>query len=217
MMRPLLKTAVFIALSAWCAVAAPTSPDSVHSVAVMPFTGAGFDSAARESFSSALGTKLVGTGRFRVMERTQIAAILREQGFQQSGACEGGECAVEVGKLLSVDRLVIGNVAKVGKIYTVTARIVDVSTGETRRSATRNGSTKPETVLTRAIPYLAKDLAGIPAPSDKEIGEDASHWGWWLAGGALAAGGAATAAILLAPGKGSTTTHRDETIRVVMP
>ena len=216
-MRSFPTFAASLLLLACGAIQAEPAPDAVSTVAVMPFTGSGIDSSTLESFSSALGTKLVATGKFRVMERAQISAILREQGFQQSGACEGGECAVEVGKLLSVDRLVVGNVAHVGKIYTVTARTVNVSTGETLRSATRNGSTKLETVLTRAIPNLAKDLAGLPAPTDKEIGEDTSHWGWWLAGGAVVAGGATVAAVLLTADKGASTAHQDETIKVVMP
>lgn len=199
--------------------------DSISTVAVMPFTGAAFDSSTLEGFSSALGTKLMGTKRFRVMERAQINAILREQGLQQSGACDGGECAVQMGKLLSVDMLVVGSVAKVGKIHSVSARLVDVESGETRRSSTRNSSTKPETVLTRAIPLLAKDLAGIPAPPDKEIAEEGRYgWIWWAAGGAVVVGGATAAAIILADGNGSpasspapSNSEHGETIVVTMP
>lgn len=223
MQRSLLSTVVATLLLLGSVATVQSSPtDSVTTVAVMPFSGASFDSSMLDGFSSALGTKLMGTGRFRVMERAQMVAILREQGLQQSGACEGGECAVEVGKLLSIDHLVVGSVAKVGGIYTISARLVDVETGETRRSTTRNGSTKPETVLTRAIPLVAKDLAGIPAPSDKEIAEKGRYnWIWWTAGGALVAGGAAAALILLAgddaPATQTAVAQQDEQLVVKMP
>lgn len=199
MSRTLLLLALLACSPSFAAGDTATAPASVTSVAVMPFTASSsFDSGALEGLSSAMGTQLMKTGRFRVMERAQMNAILREQGFQQSGACDGGECAVQVGKLLSVDRLVVGHVAKVGQIYTVSARLVNVESGETEKSATRNGSTKQETVLTRAIPLAARELAGLPTPTDKEIAEkDRTHWGWWLAGGVLVAGGTAAAVVLL--------------------
>lgn len=192
-----------------------------QSVAVMPFTASSaFDSGALEGLSSAMGTQLVKTGKFRVLERAQMDAILREQGLQQSGACDGGECAIEVGKLLSVDRLVVGHVAKVGNIYTLSARLVNVETGVTERSVTRNGSTKPETVLTRAIPMAAKELAGLPTPTDKEIAEKGKYsWIWWAAGGTAIAGGAVAAVVLLQE-DGTTTTPApaaNQTIRTTMP
>ena len=201
MSRLSLILALFVGAAAQAAsdTTATVAPASVVTVAVMPFTAkSSFDSGALEGLSSAMGTQLMKTGRFRVMERAQMNAILQEQGFQQSGACDGGECAVQVGKLLSVDRLVVGHVAKVGKIYTLSARLVNVESGVTEKSVTRNGSTKEETVLTRAIPLAAKELAGLPTPSDKEIAEkDRTHWGWWLAGGVLVAGGTAAAVVLL--------------------
>ena len=191
------------------------------SVAVMPFTSSSaFDSGALQGLSSAMGTQLVKTGKFRVLERAQMDAILREQGLQQSGACDGGECAIEVGKLLSVDRLVVGHVAKVGNIFTLSARLVSVESGVTERSVTRNGSTKPETVLTRAIPLAAKELAGLPTPTDKEIAERGRYsWIWWAAGGTAIAGGAVAAVVMLQE-DGTTSTPApaaDQTIRTKMP
>ena len=218
------KFLVLLLLLFWTAASKAETvmpPPSILSVAVMPFTaGSAFDSGALEGLSSAMGTQLVKTGKFRVLERAQMDAILREQGLQQSGACDGGECAIEVGKLLSVDRLVVGHVAKVGNIFTLSARMVNVETGVTERSVTRNGSTKPETVLTRAIPLAAKELAGLPTPTDKEIAEKGKYsWVWWAAGGTAIAGGAVAAVVMLQE-DGTTTTPApaaDQTIRTRMP
>ncbi len=58
-------------------------------------------------------TELVKSGRYRVMERSQIDAILQEQGMQQSGVMTQ-ETAVEVGKLLGVELAVFGNVTEFG-------------------------------------------------------------------------------------------------------
>src|ERR1035437_10981977 len=83
-------------------------------VAVLPFSSRVLDTSAIDGLVSAMGSELINTGAFRVMERTQMEGILKEQGFQQSGDCDGQECAVEVGKLLSVDQMVLGTIAKVG-------------------------------------------------------------------------------------------------------
>jgi len=63
-----------------------------------------------------------------VIERAQMANILREQGFQQTG-CTDVTCAVEVGKILSASKILIGNVIPLGKSIVITGRIVDVESG----------------------------------------------------------------------------------------
>jgi len=129
-------------------------------VAVLPFTSRVLDSSAIDGLVSAMGSELINTGAFRVMERSQMEGILKEQGFQQSGACDGQECAVEVGKLLSVDQMVLGNIAKVGSTYTLTARLVSVQTGEVLKSVTRNSRADVDAILTDILPKVATVLAG---------------------------------------------------------
>ena len=116
------------------------APDPIAptTVAILPLSSQVLDSGALEGIGSALGSELLNLGKFRVMERSQISSILQEQGFQHSGACDGGTCAVEVGKLLSVEQIVLGTVAKVGRTYSLTARLVNVQSGEVLKSSTRN-------------------------------------------------------------------------------
>jgi len=47
-----------------------------------------------------------------VMERSEMALVLQEQSFQQSGVCDQSSCALEIGKILSVDRMVVGSVGQ---------------------------------------------------------------------------------------------------------
>jgi len=94
----LLGLFLVVVLLPLSASAAASVPSKIPMVAVMPFTGRTLDSDALETIAATLATNLLNTGMFRVMERSQMASILKEQGFQQSGACDGSECAVEVGK-----------------------------------------------------------------------------------------------------------------------
>ncbi|MCD6397927.1 MAG: hypothetical protein J7L71_10350 [Spirochaetaceae bacterium] len=45
--------------------------------------------------------------------------------------CTDEECQLEVGKLLAADYMVVGNLGKIGTRYAMSARLIDVETGET--------------------------------------------------------------------------------------
>ncbi|GEM_PF-3328577 len=78
--------------------------------------------------SDLLYTELLNTGHFIIIERNKISSLLEEQGFQQSG-CTETECAVEVGKILAVNRVLVGSVSRLGQSYIINARIVNVESG----------------------------------------------------------------------------------------
>ena len=54
-----------------------------------------------------------------------MGEVLKEQGFQQS-CCTSNECVVEVGQLLGVQQMISGSIGKVGDIFTVSVRIIDI-------------------------------------------------------------------------------------------
>lgn len=127
-------------------------------VAVTSFEGRKVDSIDARTLSDALSDNLVRSNKVRVIERMQMNAILQEQGFQSSGACDNEECAVEIGKLLGVSRIVIGSVSKLGRVYSMSVRMVDVQTGEILKSSMRNSSGRIEELLTISVPELAQEL-----------------------------------------------------------
>lgn len=175
-------------------------------VAVMPLESKGVPVSEVSVISDALTNELINSGRVRVLERGQMDQILKEQGFQQSGACDGGSCAVEMGRLLGVHQLVVGSVGRVGSTYVLNARTVDVKTGEVLRSVSRKRAGAIDEVLTVELPAMARDLvnvaqAGKGGEPVHDEGKQASEarglsWVWWTAGGLAIAGGAAAALLL---------------------
>lgn len=127
-------------------------------VAVMPLSGGSVDEATSAVVTDALADELMKTGELRVMERSQMEKILKEQGFQQSGACDGSECAVEVGKLLSINRMVVGTMGKLGASWTISVRAVDVGTGEILGSARQQERGEIDVVVQDMMPILAQEL-----------------------------------------------------------
>lgn len=135
--------------------------------AVMPLAAQGVDSVSALIVTDALVDGLIGSAKIRVMERAQMGKILQEQGFQKSGACDGTECAVEIGRLLAVDRLVVGSVGRLGEAYTITARTVNVETGEIIGSAHLQHRGDIDVVVSAAIPKAVNSLLHITSESDQ--------------------------------------------------
>ena len=98
------------------------------SIAVIDFAGNNVPSADAKALTDRLRLELFLTGKFVVLEREKMDAILKEQKFQLTG-CTSDACAVEVGQLLVVEQMVAGSVSKVGQTYSVTARLIDVEKG----------------------------------------------------------------------------------------
>ncbi|MBI4802786.1 MAG: hypothetical protein HY796_09725 [Elusimicrobia bacterium] len=76
-------------------------------VAVAEFIGKNVSQADASIVADFLRTELVNTGRFNVMDRNNMDAVLAEQKFQSSG-CTEQQCAVEIGKLLNVKQSACG-------------------------------------------------------------------------------------------------------------
>jgi hypothetical protein len=128
-------------------------------VAVSDLDPHGISRSDAAIISDRLRSELLQTGRVRVLERGEMDRILKEQAFQASGACDRSECAVEIGKLLSVDRMVVGSVGRIGDIYTLSARILDVGTGEVLFGANQDQEGGLDSLLETTVPALAARLA----------------------------------------------------------
>jgi hypothetical protein len=97
----------------------------------------GISPSEAATLTDRLGSMLVNTNAFTVVDRSKMEEILQEQGFQQTG-CTSTECAVEVGKLLNVQKMVSGSIGKIGRTYTVDLALIDVQTSQIENSFIRD-------------------------------------------------------------------------------
>tara|TARA_Y100000310_G_scaffold130782_1_gene129906 strand:- start:105 stop:1094 length:990 start_codon:yes stop_codon:yes gene_type:complete len=100
-----------------------------ETVAVIEFEGNGVSDFEVTALTDRFRDELVKLGSETVVERGKMEEVLKEQAFQQTG-CTSSECAVEVGKLLSVQKIIVGSISKVGNVFSVSCRLVSVETGE---------------------------------------------------------------------------------------
>jgi TolB-like protein len=137
-------------------------------VAVMSFKGsAGVTQDESDLLTDRLRVELFNTGTVDVMERDQMQAILKEQGFQKSGACTDEGCMVEMGEILGVQKLITGSIGKIGSMYLVNARIIDITTAKITRSVSDDVKGKLEDVVER-IPALAARLCGAQSAQNAD-------------------------------------------------
>lgn len=79
--------------------------------------------------TDALTEAVFNTGKVRIIERANLEKILSEQKFQASGLVNE-DTAKEIGQIAGVDYVCYGTLRDTGNEMTVSARVVDVETGE---------------------------------------------------------------------------------------
>ncbi len=131
-------------------------------VAVMDFSGGPLvEEHLRFRMSDILITELVKAGRFGVVERDRLDAVLSEQKLQKEGLTDVSTTALQLGKLINAELVVFGLVTsathqKVDKFaydlmrseVSVDIRAVDASTGQVVISETAQGSAEAKVVTT---------------------------------------------------------------------
>jgi hypothetical protein len=116
-------------------------------------------------------TALIKTGVYSVLSYTDIEEILEAQAFTLSG-CTDEACAIEIGKLLAADTIVVGELSSLGEKMNLSIRMMDVTTGMTRAAETvviDSVDTMQDSTFTAA--YSLVGLKYIAGSSVEETGE----------------------------------------------
>lgn len=121
-------------------------------IAVLSLEAKNVNRETAEAVADILSTELFNSQRFTVIERQAIMRILEEQKLQMTGVTDMSQ-AVEIGKILNVEKILIGSVSRLGESYIINTRLVNVKTGalEVAQNAT---SRRGEEGLTEAITDL---------------------------------------------------------------
>lgn len=168
----------------------PVATDGKQNIAVLDLdVRSGILKDEVSTVSDRLRGELINTGKFVVIERGQMEEILKEQGFQQTGACSEASCIVEVGQLLAVHKMVGGSIGMVGRMFSVNLKIIDVGTGKIERQISKDVKCSKEDLLTVHIKNLALEMAGIEVAVEKPK-PVYKRWYFWAAIGAAGAGAA---------------------------
>ncbi|MBI2071333.1 MAG: HRDC domain-containing protein [Elusimicrobia bacterium] len=104
-----------------------------------------------------LRAAFVNTGLFRVTDRASMSRVLAEQKFQIA-VCTTDDCAVNLGRLLKMDKMAYGTVSKIKNTYHLAVNVVDIETAEIQASRSVQAGSMDE--LGAATVYLADMISG---------------------------------------------------------
>ncbi|HMW33154.1 MAG TPA: PEGA domain-containing protein [bacterium] len=126
-------------LAFFCVSALLFGQDKKPSIAVLDFKASeGLTRGETATLTNRFRGILVQTEAFNVVEQEKMNEILKAQDFSMSDACNTAECAVQVGQLLGVERMIAGDIGKIGDVFTIDLRLIDVSTGKIVKTVTRD-------------------------------------------------------------------------------
>lgn len=116
-----------------------------------------------------LRTQIVNLGRrqggFTCLDRHEMEARLKEQAFSLTD-CVSDECVLDAGRALTAKKMVAGQVGKVGRMFVISARLLDVESGEIVSATTVRISGEIEEVFDRGVPQVVRELFYVkPVPS----------------------------------------------------
>ncbi|MBD3233766.1 MAG: DUF2380 domain-containing protein [candidate division Zixibacteria bacterium] len=134
-----------------------SSLTAATTIAVMDFIPKGVTDIEASALTDRLRTELVQIGKYKVVEKEMMNVILAEQGFQMTG-CVSDKCIVAAGQILGAAQMVAGSVSKVSRVHSVSARIVDVESGEILKVATYDHEGDLGELLKTGMEYIAKVL-----------------------------------------------------------
>ena len=131
-------------------------------LAVLDFAAIGVSGAEAEKLSEAVYAKTVEIiekkgMNYTLIDQNKFNKILQDVEAQKKNA-DSRNVTLTPGKVLQVDRILIGSVGFVGETYSVTARIVDVETGAIIHSSDSHQKKSFDKLITKVIPKLTKEL-----------------------------------------------------------
>jgi len=106
--------------------------------------------------SSILRNELAATQRFIVVDLANLDSVQQEQARQQTG-CTEQSCAVKIGNILNVQKIVVGTMGKIGGMFEIRISFVDVERGQLEIST--KVQAQNEGRLSTVSEHLAKKIA----------------------------------------------------------
>lgn len=131
-------------------------------VGILDFEGAGLNHNEIVMVSDKFRSSMIEYSKYRIIERASMNEVLKEQGFQQTGACNSNSCLIEAGQLLGVTYMLAGRISRANGITAISTRIIDVGTGEILFARSREYKTQFFELVSSEIPdYVKNFIEGI--------------------------------------------------------
>ena len=163
-MRKALALLAFLSLSLLVVLSGPGRPEAAsgqgrsHVALLRMELPRGFYGDERTVLADVFLSALDGTGRFDIVDREDMGAILEEQRFQASDLMDEEE-VVELGALVGVDFFVVCVVKSFEGLYYISSRLISIETGKVAKTVSRRCEAKID-FLPAMFTEVAYELGG---------------------------------------------------------
>lgn len=125
----LISIIIFSSLSAFAAEKKEEKKDvKKYTIAVSTFEANNSKPDLARAVTDMLAGKLFAIDSFILLERSQMDLIMQEKGISTQQVTDVNEAA-RIGKILSVQKMVVGSLSKLGNAYRLEVRVVNVESG----------------------------------------------------------------------------------------
>ncbi|MEC7821535.1 MAG: tetratricopeptide repeat protein [Candidatus Neomarinimicrobiota bacterium] len=138
-----------------------------QTLAVLDFEGIGISENEAKALSGRFGSEFMtlSKGVYTLVERNRMGQVLKEQGFQNTGVVSS-EDAVKIGEALGAEYIVTGSISKVGTLFSINARLLNVQSAEIIKSISHDHMGDIMDLMTKEIKESATKLLDL---KEKEI------------------------------------------------
>lgn len=127
----------------------------ITSVAVTNFIAKRVSLVNAYAAASYIRMSLNKSGKFSVMDSQEMESALGDQKYQE---CQEIECALRIGRMLKVQKVIMGSVTKIADVYYVAVNVFDVESGSVSQSLVQDISEISD--LNKACGILSSKIIG---------------------------------------------------------
>ncbi|MCH7573503.1 MAG: DUF2380 domain-containing protein [Candidatus Marinimicrobia bacterium] len=127
---------------------------------VLDFKGRGISRIEARVISDRLRYLFLKSGTVRVFDRGMMDEILAEEDIQWTG-CDSNECAVEVGRRLGAQLILTGSAGKVGDIWYIEGKVIDVKTERVTKPIRYEFRGDIDLYFSEALPFLVQRVSEV--------------------------------------------------------
>lgn len=145
------------AINLWLIALAPCL-FAQSSLAILPFYSSGISQTEARQISEKLRSEFISLHKYSVIDQQSMETLLADQGFDINDPCRNNYCALTLGQLLSVDDVVLGNIGRIDKTYSIDIKIINISSGSVLKDISSRHTVKQTELFKKIIPELIEEL-----------------------------------------------------------
>ena len=142
----------------------PSRYEAKPTLALFSFSAEGMIDEDVALYTGFLRLELHQTKSFILVERIQINELLNEKNYDRMD-CNTSDCAVEIGKLVGIKKVITGSFNVVADTCLIAGQLINVETKEPEVSVERTFIGELEDI-NPYIQIMAWEFAGLDAPKD---------------------------------------------------